>query len=415
MNDTAAIAVAPHSGAAPKRYLHGTHRTCTPQETLARVQPLLAGMGITRVANVTGLDRIGVPVAMVYRPNARSETISQGKGLTLDAAKASGVMESIEGWHAERIVKPLKLASTAELRAEHRLIDIARLPRARDSGYSVSLPLLWIEGNDLMGGGALWLPFELASTNYTLPLPPGMGAFQSNTNGLASGNHWLEAVSHALCEVVERDARTLWEHRPPQRRERTLVDAESVDDAACAGLIAQMKCAGLEVRIWDITTDVGIASFVCMVADPDNPEIDPEFGSGCHPARHVALMRALTEACQARIIYIAGARDQYDPGMYRAGSRAQRKALARSLMGAPAQQRAFTHVPTYESTSIDDDLKWMLARLRAVGVEQVAAVDLTRDAIGIPVAKVIVPGLEGATDHDYTPGARARRDFGGLA
>jgi len=52
-------------------------------------------MGITRVANVTGLDHVGIPVVMACRPNARGLAVSQGKGLTLDAAKASAVMESI--------------------------------------------------------------------------------------------------------------------------------------------------------------------------------------------------------------------------------------------------------------------------------------------------------------------------------
>src|ERR1700742_693684 len=94
-----------------KQYLAGTHRQVDPAHTLARVQPLLATMGITRVANVTGLDTIGIPVVMVCRPNARSLSVSQGKGLTLDAAKASGLMESIELYHAETITLPLKLAT----------------------------------------------------------------------------------------------------------------------------------------------------------------------------------------------------------------------------------------------------------------------------------------------------------------
>jgi ribosomal protein S12 methylthiotransferase accessory factor len=94
-----------------KAYRHGTHRTLDPARTLARVQPHLARMGITRIANVTGLDRIGVPVVMVCRPNARSLAVSQGKGLTLDAAKASGVMEALELDHAERILLPLMLGS----------------------------------------------------------------------------------------------------------------------------------------------------------------------------------------------------------------------------------------------------------------------------------------------------------------
>ena len=122
------LADAPAPSAAAKRYFHGTHRICAPEETLARLQPLLPTMGITRIANVTGLDRTGIPVVMVCRPNARSMTVSQGKGLTLGAAKASGVMEALEIWHAEHIVKPLKLASFDEMRGEHRVADVAALP-----------------------------------------------------------------------------------------------------------------------------------------------------------------------------------------------------------------------------------------------------------------------------------------------
>ena len=94
-----------------KAYRRGTHRTVDPAATLARVRPHLQGMGITRIANVTGLDRIGIPVVMACRPNARSLAVSQGKGLTLEAAKASAVMEAIELHHAERIELPLKLGS----------------------------------------------------------------------------------------------------------------------------------------------------------------------------------------------------------------------------------------------------------------------------------------------------------------
>ena len=127
---------------AAKRHLRGTHRTCAPAETLARVAPLLAGMGITRVANVTGLDRTGIPVVMVCRPNARSIAVSQGKGLTLEAAKASGIMESIEVWHAELIMRPVKLASLDEMRGEHRMVDVGRLPRAAGSPFTPQLPLI---------------------------------------------------------------------------------------------------------------------------------------------------------------------------------------------------------------------------------------------------------------------------------
>src|ERR1700722_10126568 len=91
---------------AAKGYKSGTHRLVSPAETLARARPLLPMMGITRIANVTGLDTIGIPVMMACRPNSRSVAVTQGKGLDLDAARASAVMESIEGYHPERILHP---------------------------------------------------------------------------------------------------------------------------------------------------------------------------------------------------------------------------------------------------------------------------------------------------------------------
>lgn len=397
---------------APKRFFHGTHRTCAPEETLARLRPLLPAMGITRIANVTGLDRTGVPVVMVCRPNSRSVSVSQGKGLTLDAAKASGVMEAVEVWHAERIMKPLKLASLEELRREHRVADVASLARAAGTRFTPDLPLLWIEGEEIQGGGSLWIPFELVSANYTLPLPPGSGCFQANTNGLASGNHRLEAIAHGLCEVVERDATTLWKHRSARARASRALDAQSIDDGACRSVLERFRAADLLCRIWETTTDLGIASFVCLLIGRSGDDADPEFGAGCHPVRHVALLRALTEAAQARNTYIAGARDDYPADAYTSAYRRRRRVLCQGLIDASNPGRSFAHVPSFESPSMEGDLRWMLARLRSAGIDQAVVVDLSREALGVPVVRVIVPGLEGPMEDgegDYMPGPRARR------
>jgi YcaO-like protein with predicted kinase domain len=163
-------------------------------------------MGITRIADVTGLDTLGVPVIMVIRPSARSISVSQGKGLTLAAARASGVMESIEHWHAEHIQLPLKLGTVNELRFRHRLVDVRGLPRLSVNDLHDNLRLFWVAGLDLMAGGPTWVPFEVVHTDYALPLLAASGAFVMSSSGLASGNHPLEAVSHAICELIERDA-----------------------------------------------------------------------------------------------------------------------------------------------------------------------------------------------------------------
>ena len=98
-----------------KLYRVGTHRVVAPEKTLERLRPHMARLGITRLANVTGLDRVGIPVVMAMRPNSRSVAVSQGKGVDLDAAKASALMESVESWHAERIAHPTLYGSFDDL------------------------------------------------------------------------------------------------------------------------------------------------------------------------------------------------------------------------------------------------------------------------------------------------------------
>src|SRR5262245_28413269 len=139
----------------------GTHRLVPPGETVERVRAVMGEMAITRIANVTGLDRIGIPVIMVCRPNARSIAVSQGKGLDLAAATASGLMESIETFHAEQIDRPLKLASLVDLVATHSVIDVAGLPRAAADRFHEHLAILWIEGRNFLSGGTVWLPYEM--------------------------------------------------------------------------------------------------------------------------------------------------------------------------------------------------------------------------------------------------------------
>ena len=78
-----------------KRYRLGTHRVRPPEETWDAVAPLFPKVGITRVADVTRLDRLDVPVYQAVRPSGRSLSVSQGKGITAAAARASAVMEAI--------------------------------------------------------------------------------------------------------------------------------------------------------------------------------------------------------------------------------------------------------------------------------------------------------------------------------
>jgi YcaO-like protein with predicted kinase domain len=392
-----------------KTYRRGTDRVIAPEDTLAWLAPLRAAFGITRIANLTGLDRTGIPVVMVCRPNARSSAVFHGKGIDLAAAKASGVMEAIETWHAEHVQLPLRFASFADLRKDVETAEIDGLPRTPGSRFADHAPLLWVEGRNLMDGQAVWTPFETVHTHSTIDGPPANGCFAASTNGLASGNHILEATSHALCELIERDATTLWRSRPPEAQDATRLDLATVADETCLAILNRFASAEIEVAVWDVTTDVGVPSFHCLALDRTAEIGHVGSGAGCHPRREIALLRALTEAAQVRTTYIVGSREDIQPADYLAATLSMQNARARAFLRPVAHARSFATIESFEFETFEIEVGWLVERLRSVGVRQAIAVDLTRSEFGIPVVRVVAPGLEGSDHHSgYSPGPRGR-------
>ena len=396
-----------------KGHRAGTHRLVSPAETLARVQPLMPVMGITRIANITGLDCIGIPVTMVCRPNARSLAVSQGKGLDLVAAKVSGLMESVEAYHAETITLPVKIATYEELRYTHTVVDVTQLPRTPNGLFHPHLTMAWIEGFDLMQREPVWIPFDLVHVNYTARMGATKAGFVCSSNGLASGNHLLEAVEHALCEVIERDAVTLWRLAGGEAQAKTRIDLRTVADPGCRSMLERYAAAGIAVGVWEATADTGVATFFCRIMDEsDQPfrRLGHAEGFGCHPAREIALLRALTEAAQSRLTLIAGSRDDAPREAYvRLRSPDQIDQIRHELLRVEPTRR-FADTTTSEHDSFDADVAWELERLRGAGIERAILVDLTKPEFGIPVARLVVPGLEGlAVANSWVPGPRARR------
>ncbi len=148
------------TGALAKGYTNGTHRLVAPEETLARIQPHLASVGITRCADVTGLDRIGIPVYCAIRPANRSIQVSNGKGLRPVDAMVSAFMEAIELFHAEHPDGRIERGSLKSLRrAGRRAIAPDRLRDYRtDTFFSQDFVIDWVKGEDLLSGEEVWLP-----------------------------------------------------------------------------------------------------------------------------------------------------------------------------------------------------------------------------------------------------------------
>jgi ribosomal protein S12 methylthiotransferase accessory factor len=365
------------------------------------------------VANVTGLDRIGIPVYMVTRPNSRSLAVSQGKGVTPMAAKVSGIMESVELHHAEFNSCLTRLESYVDLKRQVALADPELLPLARDSLYAPRAPLAWTEGFDLIGKEPVWVPYELVHSNATVPPVPGSGCFTCTTNGLASGNTLAEAVLHGLCEVIERDCNAVWEHSPTEHMERTRVDLHTVNDPVCLDLLARFTHADVSVVAWDMTSDVGLPVFRALISDCSRDAvlrpIPAVFGFGCHTDRGVALSRALTEAAQSRLTTIAGSRDDLTRRRYRLFQAPDALEFLAQLAVNSEGHRDFCSAPSMPSATLEEDIVSILGRLQTIGIERVVVVDLSRRELPCAVARVVVPGLEGPIESpSYWPGPRVR-------
>ena len=267
--------------------------------------------------------------------------------------------------------------------------------------------MLWVEGRNLMDGQSLWAPFEMVHAHWTIGGPPVSGCFSASTNGLASGNHILEATSHALCELIERDATALWRQYSATEQDRRRLDLATVDDAECLAVLDLFARAQIDVAVWDVTTDVGVPAFQCFAADRTGEIGHVGVGAGCHPTRKIALLRAATEAAQVRTTYIVGSREDIRHSDYGSATLAAKSDRARAMMRPVAEPRDFASVENFDFESLEAQVAWIVGRLQSAGIRQTIAVDLTRSEFGVPVVRVIAPGLEGF-DHFpayYAPGA----------
>jgi ribosomal protein S12 methylthiotransferase accessory factor len=237
------------------------------------------------------------------------------------------------------------------------------------------------------------------------PLPRGCPPlFRTNTNGLASGNTLEEAVFHGLAEIVERDAWSLVEvtKRPGPR----IMDAPP---GLPAELLRKFAGAKVEVTVRDITSDLGIPT--CAAVADDALLRDPRLltiGMGTHTSARIAYLRALTEVAQSRLTQIHGAREDTTTADLRTRMGYERvRRMNRYWFDADAEE-PFSALPSADHDDFLKDIGAVVSALGKAGMDRVLVADLTRPEIGVPVVRVIVPGLEVYAMDNERMGERCR-------
>jgi YcaO-like protein with predicted kinase domain len=361
-------------------HFRGTHRIVSPESTWAVIEPLLETAGISRVADLTGLDDIGIPTAQAVRPASLVLSTSQGKASTLVAAKVSAAMEAMEGWHSENI-EPDLLATSAHELVDELTYDPGQLSQVPGSLYHPHAKLDWVRATTALTGQPTWLPHHAVRLNVGLRRRWGPPMFVVDTNGLASGNSYDEAALHALFELLERDSRI----RTAQAGNAEWLDLDTVTDPDCRELIDRMRSAGNAVEVFDCTAWPG---YYCFDVTVRSRALGGVFGgTGLHRDPAVALSRGLTEAAQSRLTVISGAREDIPEAAYQGFGQ---PAPPPPPLGAV---RPYPDVAPVLSTSVRQLLVEAAVTItERIGSEPIVAV-IDFDRACVPVVRIMAPTM----------------------
>lgn len=378
----------------PIRYFGCTHRAIHPNETIEIVEGKLKAAGVTRIAEITHLDRLGIPVYSAIRPSAAEGAVSiyAGKGATKTQARASAMMESFERYSAELqdtdIENKIMSGSFDEMDGCISPKSLILPPLFFDPE---EIELDWIRATNANNDKEYWVPANAVYHPYNSE--NGVSLFKSNTNGLASGNKIEEAVFHGIMEVIERDAWSIFEAK---REVKPEVNCDETENPIIRGLLNKFKDAGIDVKLVDLTSDIR-ATTIAAVSD-DLVLRDPALltlGVGTHLDPEIAVIRALTEVAQSRATQIHGAREDTTRAIFmRKAGYERMKRINKHWFGESQDTVDLADIKNRAGKSFKKDIETSLRLLKERGFKMVLYVDLTRPEIQIPVVRIIIPELE---------------------
>jgi ribosomal protein S12 methylthiotransferase accessory factor len=413
------------------------------EETLSTVLPVSSNIGITRLADITDMDILGIPNFSAVLPGTEDYIwVYSGKGSTRLEAKASALMESVERYCSLPSSNQKKMiqGSYKDVSKVSKTLHPSNVVEPMLFEYDEEMIMDFLPGYDLINNEQILVPTPLGLFRYS-PKPPAVNPFAyHHTNGLASGNVLEEAICHSLCEVIERDATSLAELNAsalPYNALRTMtkylsdngveidpidstefvdddskfpdVDISNINFKPASNLVKKFNDAKIPLIIKDITSPIGIPTFNASSIE----WISEDYGylaegHGTHPDARIALLRAITEVSQTRAANIQGARDDLRKISY-GNSNSDEKKTWQFMKSKNSIQ--FSEIKSYVNDDILDDIKLILSRLNSNGLTKAIVVDLTNPQIMIPVVRTIVPGLETFKITRAVIGKRGRESF----
>lgn len=364
-----------------------------------------ARAGVTRLADITDLAGLGLPVFQSVRPFSRSLTVSLGKGGSPLAAKISALLEAAEFACAEAIPKPARETPLDRL-PQHvqRYWSGDRPPLTID--LDPALPRAWVGGRLLDSRQPMPMPWDLLSLDFTCRALE----FAASSVGLATGNTRDEAMLAALGELLEHDLMARFQDLRPGDRRARQIEVASIADTRLARELRRVSAAGFTPRLWSLGQAHGIAAIFCVVFSPE-PMLDgmpPAGGRACHPDAVTAALTALREAVQSRAALVAGARDDMVPADYTDGRR-RALGLAMETLALGDGKLAWASVPTRNCPSTGHAVALLRETIARLTPLQVVVYDHSNGIPGLHVVHALAPGLLNLSRRRTSSGNAERR------
>lgn len=379
------------------KYFKGTHRIIPPSQTIENNEDKCKIAGITRITEITHLDRIGLPVFSAIRPTSQDGAISiyGGKGISVEHAKASAMMEGFERYSAEKQNENTVTGSISEISTKGNVIDIEtlNLPKDFKKENIDSLNLEWNICHDLISGEDYYVPSNAIYHPYVSNDNTVQSLFKSNTNGLASGNSLDEALLHGMFEVIERDAWSIFEltHKNSSQIDLDSIESDVVNDA-----LLKFSENKINIKLMDLTADINVPTIAASADDTLLKDAGLlTLGIGTHLDPEVAILRALTEVAQSRATQIHGAReDTVRADFARTAGYERMKRINKHYFQEEDEKIALSDIKNSSTDSITKDIDIVLNELKANEIEHVLYYDLTRPELDVNVVRVIIPTME---------------------
>jgi bacteriocin biosynthesis cyclodehydratase domain-containing protein len=393
----------------------GGYRTVSSRATVARnrkhVSPL-TGV-VTRLEHIEADLPMNTNYHATHNFSAPAQNVDQlraglsggsfGKGSTAEQAEASALMEGIERYsgifqgdeiRATRrftdfapgdAISPndILLFSDAQYQQGAETPDEPGETQAPPVGLGPSARVEWSPVWSLRDGRFKYIPTTLLYFFYS-----GPAAFRADSNGCAAGNTIEEAIVQGFLELVERDAYAIWWYN---RSQRAAVDLSQFDDSYVRDLHAQLADAGRKLWVLEVTSDLGVPTYVAILHWMQNGQENIEFGSGAHFDKRIALLRTLTELNQFLSIGLMGggsgeksSLDGVTPLRLQEYPFLTPSSRPIMLPGSDTQARALDNTRDQVLACVD------LARRAGLDF---LVLNQTRPDVEVPVVRVIVPGL----------------------